>query len=105
MADDTQLDIMEIKATLKKMQEDINEIKYGKYVNSVEMQDMMYNTWLNQYNECALPPTQGCNIYNEDGTLKEGYLPKNADLKGAMYVMKDYDHNGKAYYLSAYKMI
>ena len=101
---DTQLDIMEIKATLKKMQEDINEIKYGKYVNSVEMQDMMYNTWLNQYNECALPPTQGCNIYNEDGTLKEEYLPKMDDLKGAMYVMKDYEHNGKAYYLSAYKI-
>ena len=92
MADDTQLDIMEIKATLKKMQEDINEIKYGKYVNSVEMQDMMYNTWLNQYNECALPPTQGCNIYNEDGTLKEGYLPK---ISG---------HNGKAYYLNTYKI-
>lgn len=81
---DTQLDIMEIKATLKKMQEDINEIKY---VNSKEMQDKTFDTWLNQYdegtkslpnryNECALPPTQGCNIYNEDGTLKKEYLPR-----------------------------
>lgn len=85
---DTQLDIMEIKETLKRMQEDINQIKYGKYVNSAEMQDIMYNTWLNQYddgkkslpnwyNECALPPTQGCNIYKEDGTLKDEYLPRN----------------------------
>lgn len=61
---DTQLDIMEIKATLKKMQEDINEIKYGKYINSKEMQDKMFDTWLNQYDEGtkslpnrALPPT------------------------------------------------
>ena len=84
---DTQLDIMEIKATLKKMQEDINEIKYGKYINSKEMQDKMFDTWLNQYDEgtkslpnwyseCALPQTQGCNIYNEDGTLKKEYLPR-----------------------------
>lgn len=83
---DTQLDIMEIKETLKRMQEDIDVIKYGKYVNSPDMQNAMFNTWLNQYdnksipgwvNVCEVPQTQGCNIYKEDGTLKDEYLPRN----------------------------
>lgn len=76
---DIQVDIMEIKETLKKMQEDIDVIKYGKYVNSPDMQDAMFNTWLNQYDNKSIRwvNTQGCNIYNEDGTLKDEYLPRN----------------------------
>lgn len=76
---DIQVDIMEIKETLKKMQEDIDVIKYGKYVNSPDMQDAMFNTWLNQYDNKSIRwvNTQGCNTYNEDGTLKDEYLPRN----------------------------
>ena len=76
---DIQVDIMEIKETLKKMQEDIDVIKYGKYVNSPDMQDAMFNTWLNQYDNKSIRwvNTQGCNIYKEDGTLKDEYLPRN----------------------------
>lgn len=81
----------EIKKLLDEIKGSIETIKNylrEDRVNSKEMQDTMFDTWLNQYdegtkslpnwyNECALPPTQGCNIYNEDGTLKKEYLPRN----------------------------
>lgn len=45
--------------------------------------EQCYNDSLNiQYCEPScydvkpLPPTHGCNIYNEDGTLKDEYLPQ-----------------------------
>ena len=74
----------EIKGTIETIKGYLREER----VNSNEMQDKMFDTWLNQYdegtkslpnwyNECALQPTQGCNIYNEDGTLKKEYLPNN----------------------------
>lgn len=89
--------IEEIKKLLDEIKGSIETIKdylREERVNSKEMQDTMFDTWLNQYqpqpkvnftqeaqdawyNECALPPTQGCNIYNEDGTLMKVYLPKN----------------------------
>lgn len=72
---ETQADLMEIKATLKKMQEDIDIIKYGKYVNSPDMQNAMFNTWLNQYDNPDFFSV--CKPHNDEyiGGPVAGYCP------------------------------
>lgn len=48
--------------------------KYGEqcYNDSLTIQ-YCEPSW---YDVKPLPPTHGCNIYNEDGTFKDEYLPK-----------------------------
>lgn len=53
-----------------------------------KLEDKVFDQWLSQYDtypnvtvdfehNYIYPPTQGCNIYNEDGTLKDEYLPRS----------------------------
>lgn len=64
------------------------EIKIREMEERIKkLEDVVFNQWLSQYDtypnvtvdfehNYIYPPTQGCNIYNEDGTLKDEYLPR-----------------------------
>lgn len=64
------------------------EIKIREMEERIKkLEDVVFNQWLSQYDtypgitvdfehNYIYPSTQGCNIYNEDGTLKDEYLPR-----------------------------
>lgn len=64
------------------------EIKIREMEERIKkLEGVVFNQWLSQYDtypnvtvdfehNYIYPPTQGCNIYNEDGTLKDEYLPR-----------------------------
>lgn len=57
---ETQADIMEIKQTLKQMQEDIDLLMQQRVRDSIN-----FNTWLNQYDTPPLPMTQACSYEDQ----------------------------------------
>lgn len=64
---ETQADIMEIKQTLKQMQEDIDLLMKQRV-----REDLYFNTFLKQYdNPPPLPMTQGCSFEQQQKSIKD----------------------------------
>ena len=60
---ETQIDLMEIKQTLKTMQEDIEYIK--------KKENMMFDSWISQYDTVPVPLTQGCSFEQQMKSIKD----------------------------------
>ena len=63
---ETQADIMEIKQTLKQMQEDIDLLMKQRV-----KEDVYFNTWLDQYNAPPLPMTQACSYDDQIKSIED----------------------------------
>lgn len=63
---ETEADIMEIKQTLKRMQEDIDLLMKQRV-----REDVYFNTWLDQYDAPPLPMTQGCSFEQQQKSIKD----------------------------------
>ena len=69
MSEDVKNDLEEIKETLRKMAEQIKVLEehqaWSEYKYEQPVSDFEHNysqSIPNWYNECALPPTQGCSL-------------------------------------------